>query len=425
MNTVRSFKFIHAADLHLDSPFRTRAYRTPQLREVLVNASLEAFGELCQLAIAEKVDFIVLAGDIYDGSERGIRAQLRFMREVSKLAEHDVSVFAAFGNHDPMGQAREVAFSELPNLYTFPEEPKTYSLVKDGEHYASITGISYKTREEARNLAVMFPEADPKVFSLAVLHANIGMSADHGNYAPASLDDLLSKRYDYWALGHIHKRTVLCEQPVVLYPGNMQGRHFKMSETGPKGAEFVTVTTSGISHLFVPLAPVYFQVLDLDITGCTTVDSILESCIGSIEANLDASGIRPLVVKIQLSGTIEEAVSGSMVDIDALRAELQDRSASFGEGIFVEEVILKAHPAVSLDDLSHMSDVVQELASELQEWKSDESRLAALRISDFASAAMESRLRRGGLEGSLEFNNEDLEQAASLLAELLLGVDIR
>lgn len=303
MESGISFKFLHAADLHLDSPVQIRSASGSSILPKLSTATLDSFTDLCVFASDEHVDFIVLAGDVYDGIERGLRAQLRLFREISNLRDLGINVYMVHGNHDPIVGSKEIAMKWPDNLYVFPKSPKTFDLVKDGQVYGRITGMSYESKHETRNLALQFPEViGSNLFEIAVLHANIGSANEHANYAPATLDDLLSKGYDYWALGHIHKRTVLNDKPKVIYPGNLQGLHLKPSERGPKGAELVKVDAGGISNCPKPFSKVIFDQISFDVSNYKTFESLMRGLDDAIKSLSDNLNLRPLVLRIQFMG---------------------------------------------------------------------------------------------------------------------------
>lgn len=415
------FRFIHAADLHLDSPFRIRQGKVKDFRSDLLNASLEAFRELCNVAISSKVDFIILAGDIYDGFDHGVRAQLSLRREIQRLGDNGIGVYAAYGNHDPIIGGREAAISWPNNLIRFGTTPETFPLEREGIKFGEITGISYQTREERRNLAEMFPQSNPDCFSIAVLHANVGSSSEHGNYAPAALFDLIGKGYDYWALGHIHRRTVLFEDPLIIYPGNIQGLHMKPSERGLKGAELVEVTPGGIRHSFVPLSQVIFDLISVDVGTCGTLDAIVDTCVESIRTKQQEVEGRPLVVRISLVGVLNSDLGNLDESIDAIYEDLSLEIAGIHPPVFLDQLEADLVKRRSLDDLKALSDVVGELIREIVEWRNDPARLTDFSIDSDLRNNLSARLKKVGLSDSLVFTLGDLSAAEKLLADLLGG----
>lgn len=240
------FRFLHAADLHLDTPFTGLGAASPQVAGILRDASLLAFDDLVRTAIARDVAFVVLAGDVYDGPERGVRAQLRVLRGVRRLADHGIHTFIAAGNHDPVEEGWS-AIREWPDLVTvFPAgEVMSVPVERDGRIVATVHGTSYARRATTENLAVRFGRTDAPGLHVGVLHANVGGQPGHDPYSPCSVDDLVRTGIDYWALGHVHTRQVLHRSPWIVYPGNLQGRSPRPSERGAKGVLVVEVDDAG------------------------------------------------------------------------------------------------------------------------------------------------------------------------------------
>ena len=237
--------FVHAADLHLDTPFSGIARLDPELAATLQRASLEAFEALIELTLERDAAALLLAGDIYDGAQRGVRAQLLLHRELTRLADAGIRTCLAYGNHDPLdGWSAIDAWPQLVTEFG-PDEPDAVEVVRDGELLAVVTGVSYARRDEHRNLAVRFERTGARVPHIGLLHANVGSNPDHAPYAPCSVDDLRRGGMDYWALGHIHQRQIVLDGgdggPWAVYPGNLQGRSPKPSERGSKGASVVHV----------------------------------------------------------------------------------------------------------------------------------------------------------------------------------------
>lgn len=238
---MRALRFAHLADLHLDTPFRGLAAVRPDLAEELRDASLAAWDDAVAHCVAADVDFVVIAGDVYDDEVAGVRAQLRFLHGLERLSRANVPVFVVFGNHDPAG-GRWPAVSDWPPGVTVFGHTGVASVpvIRDGAMIAVVHGISYRQRHETTNLALGFARAPEDVFQVGLLHANVGDVPEHGRFAPCTMSDLVRAGLDYWALGHVHERRVLRPaDPMVAYPGNLQARH--PNEPGAKGFLLVEV----------------------------------------------------------------------------------------------------------------------------------------------------------------------------------------
>ncbi|MUG85322.1 DNA repair exonuclease [Paenibacillus timonensis] len=281
---MKAFRFLHAADLHLDTPFSGMSGVPDRLRGLLRESTFAAFDRLVRLAIEEAVDFVVISGDIYDASDSSLRAQLRLREGWDKLGEHGIPVYMIRGNHDPLS-GRRLRLALPGHVYEFGPRAESVTAVRrhDGEPVAVLTGTSYPTPAVHDNLALQYRrEPGSVLYHIGLLHGNVDGQEGHDAYAPCSLRDLEASGYDYWALGHIHKRQILCESPWVVYPGNIQGRSLK--ETGPKGCYLVDVAENGETRLtFRRLDQVLWMESRLSIDGLTTE----EAWKGSVEEWLD------------------------------------------------------------------------------------------------------------------------------------------
>ncbi len=298
----RPFRFLHAADLHLDSPFRGLGRAAPWLRPVLQDASLTAFSRLMDLAVDEAVHLVVWAGDVFDHTAPSLRAQLALRDGIARLGEHGIPVLWAHGNHDPF-HALAVDITWPDNLTRFPPGRVGRVAVPDPDDpsrtLCAVYGISYPDARVVESYAALFERDDEAPWAMAVLHGNVGGQPGHDNYAPARLADLTARGFDYWALGHIHHRAVLSEAPWVVYPGNLQGRHPR--EDGPKGAVVGHVDEEGAVRVaFHPLAPVAWRSVSLDVTGEAHADRVedrLADALGGLGGGADGT-----LVRIELTG---------------------------------------------------------------------------------------------------------------------------
>jgi len=233
---MTSFRFVHAADLHLGSQFRGLAVNDPEIAERFANAVRSAFSSLVLRAIDEKVDFVVLAGDIYDGDWKDNTIGLFFNREVARLHRADIPVFLLKGNHDAESVVtRSISLPDTVRDFGI-RRPTTFQI----EHLSvALHGQGFADRAANENLALTYPQPVAGWFNIGVLHTSLTGRPPHANYAPCSVEDLRSRGYDYWALGHVHDYEVVSQAPAIVFPGIIQGRNIR--EAGPKGAVIVSV----------------------------------------------------------------------------------------------------------------------------------------------------------------------------------------
>ena len=313
---MESLRFIHAADLHLDSPFRGLANTSTKLRDELQAATLGAFARVVDHTIESNADFLLHAGDLYDSKDRSLRALVAFRRQMERLAERDISVYIVHGNHDPLnGWGSE--FQLPPNVTTFTGKPATEPVIRRGKEIARVTGISYARERVTENLASsMKPDSDSP-YSVGLLHANVAGQTGHADYAPVTLDELSSSGFDYWALGHVHTRSILAQEPAtVVYPGNPQGRNPR--EPGPRGCLQVDINRNGDAHLsFVETNLARWTHLEIPIQTHTRMDALVDALLeegrtaaasfrGPTVARCTLRGSGPLHSDLQRDGMAEE-----------------------------------------------------------------------------------------------------------------------
>lgn len=300
---MHAFRFVHAADLHLDTPFEGIGRTSPAVAEALRDASLDAWDALVELTLRRDAAFLLIAGDVYDGAERGVRAQLRFLRGLERLAAAGVATLVVHGNHDPLDGWS--AIQRWPENVTVFEagEVRSVAIERGGELLATVHGVSYGSRDPQANLALGFARSAAPGLQLGLLHCNVGGEPGHAAYSPCSLADLHAVGLDYWALGHVHDRRVLSEGPCwVAYPGNLQGRSPRASERGAKGALVVEVAGGQVQDVeFESLDRVRFERVEVD-AEAGDVPALLELLQAEALARRAASDGRGLVVRGVVTG---------------------------------------------------------------------------------------------------------------------------
>lgn len=299
---MHPFRFLHAADLHLDSPFKGLAELPHAVRARIRESTFAALRRLVELAVAERVAFVVISGDVYDTADRSLRAQLRFQQAAAELAEHGIALLVAHGNHDPSSGAKaSLAWPETVHFFRSDMVETVACRDSDGRVVAEVSGISYAKAAVTDDLSALFPQPDGAVYAIGVLHTNVDGNGEHGNYAPSARARLVRSGHSYWALGHIHTRSVLHEEPFVVYPGNTQGRSVK--ETGDKGCYIVDVGADGSAELsFRSTAAVVWERRYVRIDGLRSEQELQERLEAEMAALLEQSSGRPVVVRLTLTG---------------------------------------------------------------------------------------------------------------------------
>ncbi|MCP4270127.1 MAG: DNA repair exonuclease, partial [Candidatus Brocadiaceae bacterium] len=216
-------KFIHCADLHLDSPFQGLTTKEPSLANRFKHVTNDSFVKIIDLCLSEKVDFLTIGGDTFDGSDRSLCAQILLRDQFERLCKASIAVVIVAGNHDPLSDwLTEIQFPDNVHLLE-GDKVETFPIEKDGRVVAFIYGISYKVSNVTENLSLKFQSDEKDTFSIGMLHANVGSRKEHAVYAPCTINDLKTGNMNIWLLGHIHAPEVICKKPLMLYPGNIQG----------------------------------------------------------------------------------------------------------------------------------------------------------------------------------------------------------
>lgn len=332
-----TFRFIHTGDIHLDSPLKGLSGQDGPAADRIRTATRVAFANLVERAIEEDVAFFVIAGDLYDGDWRDYQTGLFFVGQMGRLAKADIPVFLLLGNHD--------AESQISKRLTLPDnvrrfssrKPQTFELKDLG---VALHGQSFRQRDVTENLVPEYPAPVEGSFNIGVLHTGLGGMGGHANYAPCSLDDLVNKGYDYWALAHVHQGAVLHENPHVAFCGNLQGRHIR--ESGPKGARLVTVEAGEIAEVvLVETDVVRWTHLRISVEESGEFSDVVTKMAAAIEqAVVDASGGRLLACRIELTGRTElhERIAASR---DHLTAEARAAALALGEeAAWIERLII-------------------------------------------------------------------------------------
>ncbi|MDE1980744.1 MAG: DNA repair exonuclease [Betaproteobacteria bacterium] len=365
-------RFLHCADIHLDSPLRgLERYEGAPVEEVR-GASRRAFENMVQCALRERVDFVVIAGDLYDGDWPDFNTGLFFAKGMAQLGESGIAVYVLRGNHDAASKLTRSL--PLPkNVHLFPDRaPNTLT---DDNLGLAIHGQSFATAAVLDDLAAGYPEAVRGCFNLGVLHTSLNGRPGHDNYAPTTVAILRTKGYDYWALGHVHAREIVSREPWVVYPGNIQGRHIR--EQGAKGCELVTVEDGSITTEPVALDVLRWTELTIDVAGMPDLDALFDRAAAGVRTEMAHADGRILGLRIHVHGVgaLHRDVSARPeVIAEQLRAVALDAS---GGSVWLEKVDLRVRPLVKVDHLAAGDDPVALLVREIRALEQDGGKLTS------------------------------------------------
>jgi len=359
------FRFLHAADIHLDSPLRGLArYEGAPVDEIRA-APRRAFENLIQFAIDEEVAFLLLAGDLYDGDWKDYNTGLFFVGQMRRLEQAGISVHLVSGNHD--------AVSQITKRLTLPENVTHYSdarpqTVELPELGVAIHGQSFKGRSVTLDLAADYPAGEPGRLDIGLLHTSLDGRPGHDDYAPTSVGVLASKGYDYWALGHVHQREVVSEDPWIVFPGNLQGRHAR--ETGEKGATLITVSDGEILRVeHRCLDVVRWERIEIDLSSLEHIDempSLVERSVIAFQEAFQEDGaaaLNPSLFAIRLALTGQCGFHSELIrDRDRWIQEIRSQLLSVsGADIFLEKVDIRTQAVVDFETVLERDDALGDL----------------------------------------------------------------
>ncbi|MDB5796398.1 MAG: metallophosphoesterase [Paucimonas sp.] len=366
-------RFIHAADVHLDSPLYGLSAYPDAPAELLRNATRRAFERLVDRAIDEQVDFMVIAGDLYDGNWRDHNTGIFFCKEMGRLKKAGIKVFVLYGNHD--------AENEMTKRLLMPDNVTAFSASKPqtcllDDLKVALHGHSFKVKATTANLVPAYPQPVPGYFNIGVLHTGLGGYGVHLNYAPCSIDELHAKGYDYWALGHVHDFKVWEGSATIVFPGNLQGRNIR--EQGAKGAVLVTVEDGRVDVQQVLVDVLRWQEVRVDAAPCATLEDVIAATARALDDIVQAAAGKPHAVRLVLHG--RSAAHGTLFGSEArLRAEVLATIAAIGnEHLWLEKVGVETAPLASEQEMGERHDAIADLHALLQEAQHDPDLLQQL-----------------------------------------------
>ena len=335
------FKFLHAADIHLDSPLKGLDRYEGCPSDEIRGATRRALDNLVKLAIGEKVAFVLIAGDVYDGDWKDHNTGLWFVKRMTELRDAKIPVFLIRGNHD--AQNRMTRDLKLPDNVTSLQVDRPQTCHLEGLPVA-IHGQGFASQSVSDDLAANYPTADPGCFNVGMLHTSANGREGHGRYAPCTVESLRAKNYGYWALGHVHAREVLDDRDgPIVFPGNVQGRHIR--EAGAKGCMVVTVEGHrATSSEFRPLDVLRWETCRLDASRAVDGDDVLRKFQDTLPDLLEAADGRTLALRVEVTGTsaVHERL---LAHKDDWANEIRGQALIHGsDRVWVEAVKLRTRP---------------------------------------------------------------------------------
>jgi len=354
------YKILHTADIHLDAPLRSLALRDDGLQEIVRAATRTAFTRLVDFALSENVGAVLISGDLFDGQARSATTAAFLLSQFDRLRHADIAVCYIRGNHD--------AENPISGDLTFPDNVHVFDgrggIMQISGQDIYIHGVSYSGRHAPDSLLPRFNAPVPHAINIAMLHSSLSGSAGHDSYAPCSVQDLTRLGFDYWALGHVHKRQIHSESPWIVMPGMPQGRD--IGEAGPKSATLITVENGKLSIAEVATAAVEFMQATVDVSECTSDDAIRTQLRSVLAALLRELKAEAAILRLTLTGAAAQRWQ-ILRDQDIWTETIIAFARSTGR-LWIEKVSyeLTSPPAIRREEMAidELADIMQQIVSE-------------------------------------------------------------
>lgn len=378
---MNSFKFIHAADIHLGKKLAYSGEPKAELQAIFKNAEQKALSRMVDLAVEQEVDFIIIAGDLYDLESRSVKASRFFKNQCLRLEKNGIDLYVISGNHDPAGRKNE-PFEPAANVKFFSsEEVELQEFYKDEELSARVLGQSYRQRFEDRSMYNYYTAEDKSVFNIGILHTEL--NADSRRYVPVNKSQLLSKNeIHYWALGHIHQQQRLNEKPAVYYPGTIQGRD--ITEIGDKGVILAEVEQNlDYKSSFIPLSELNYKKVVINLKNheqlnrISDLEKIIKDRFSKIQEEISQKNehrkhnLKTAVIRLIIRGrsAVHSYLENDREELEAdLLRELRKSFASSFPYIWADSIVFRtAPPLENIEELKKNNTIFKELDSLLND----------------------------------------------------------
>lgn len=305
-------KFLHIADVHLDSPFLGLSFLPSELFGQIKNAIQLSFEKAVNFAIDHDVDLVLLAGDTFDSIHPTPQSKIFFANQIKRLVDRQIQVVMVLGNHD-YSQIDDLLLNESPyfKIIGSNEQIEQVDFMTKSQYKYRVVGFSYQHNHITEDIIAKYPPKSTSIYTIGLAHAGMKQSSvDQNNYAPFTLNEVKNLNYDYFALGHIHLRQVLSQEPWIVYSGNLQGRH--VNEKDAKGFYFgqVDEQSQNTQLQFIDVSPIVWQTVDL------TLDEPFKSTTklcAKIQNLLADNNLRPTLFTVNIIGA--ELLSDAQLDM--------------------------------------------------------------------------------------------------------------
>ncbi|MFG1315483.1 metallophosphoesterase family protein [Xanthobacter autotrophicus] len=323
-----AYRFVHTADIHLDSPLRSLALRDSDLAGLIGNATRRAFVRIVDLCLEEQVDGLLIAGDLYDGDQTSMKTARFLAEQLRRLHEAGIRAFIIRGNHD--------ALSRITKELVLPETVKVFGGRADavaidrtpGHFPVAIHGLSFAQPHAPESLIAKYRPPVQDAVNIGLMHTSLAGSPSHDLYAPCGIKDLQGTGFRYWGLGHIHKRSMTEGACVIVMPGMPQGRD--VNEAGVKSVTLVTIDDDRSFHIEERATSIaQFERVSVDATGITEWRDLIAAVTAALEEERSSASSEHLVARLQVTG-ITPLAWRIRRDLDLLKTQADERASVTG-----------------------------------------------------------------------------------------------
>jgi DNA repair exonuclease SbcCD nuclease subunit len=352
------FRFIHTADIHLDSPLRSLSLRNPDLAALIGDSTRQALVAIVDLCMAEQVDALIIAGDLYDGDQTSMKTARFLAGQMARLHQAGIAVYKIRGNHDALSRITQEPILP-PSVKVFGGRAEAVES-RHGSVDVVIHGLSFSKPQAPESLLPKYKAPEADAVNIGIMHTSLAGSAAHDPYAPCSVAELQAHGFDYWALGHIHQRSQHDGERTVVMPGMPQGRD--INEAGEKTVSLVTVGDDRSVTVEERLTSIaQFERIEVDLGAARDWREAVDAIERGVARVRERTRSGHLVGRLTLKGATPLAWRLRR-DRDLLLAEIEQRVEGLGQ-TWIEKIelatqvpselagIVTADPVIELGEL--------------------------------------------------------------------------
>uniref|UniRef100_A0A974AIF0 DNA repair exonuclease n=1 Tax=Bradyrhizobium quebecense TaxID=2748629 RepID=A0A974AIF0_9BRAD len=370
---MASYRFVHAADIHLDSPLLSLALRNPDLADLIGNATRRAFVRIIDLCLEERVDALMLAGDLYDGDQTSMKTARFLAEQIRRLHQAGIQVFVIRGNHDALSRiTKELIFPG--SVKVFGGRAEAVAVGRDaGDFSVAIHGLSFAQPHAPESLIAKYKPVVAGAVNIGIMHTSLAGAPGHDPYAPCSIADLHATGFQYWALGHVHKRSIVQGACAIVMPGMPQGRD--INEAGAKSVTLVTIRDDRSIHIEERATSIaQFERVSVDAAGLDDWRDLITAVTRALEQARESVVSEHLVARLRVTGATPLSWRIRR-DLDLLKAEADDRGTRIG-ACWIEklEVATRASDEIvdsSADPLVELRRLIEEEVLQSETFQTD------------------------------------------------------